>query len=83
MVKPMTGRDLILYILNNNLEDELVFKDGKFLGFLSIAQFAEKHNVGEETVRLWVDFGYVESAIVYDEVYIPCNASIKYPDEEV
>jgi hypothetical protein len=74
----MTGKDLILYILNNNLEDEPVFKDGHFLGFLSIAQFAEKHRVGEETVRLWVNFGYVESVIVYDEVYIPCNASIKY-----
>ena len=28
----MTGRDLIIYILTNNLENEFVFKDGKFIG---------------------------------------------------
>lgn len=31
----MTGRDLILYILMNNLEDEPVFEEGKFIGFVT------------------------------------------------
>ena len=78
----MTGRDLILYILKNNLEDKPVFDNGRFLGFLSISEFAAKHNVGNETVRLWVNLGYVDAVIVYDEVYIPHNAKIKNPDEE-
>ena len=78
----MNGRDLILYILKNNLENEQVFKDGRFLGFLSSAEFAEKWDVGEETVRLWVNLGYVDGLIIYDELYIPYNAEIKEPKQE-
>lgn len=48
----MTGRDLILYILANNLENEPVFKNGKFIGFDTEESFAAKHNVGIETVRI-------------------------------
>lgn len=79
----MTGRELIIYILENKLENEPVFKDGRFLGFLTASEFAEKWDVGEETVRLWVDLGYVDGMIVYDEIYIPCNAKIKEPKKVV
>ena len=75
----MTGRELILYILENNLENVKVFDNGRFLGFLTVAEFAAKWDVGVETVRLWVDLGYVDGMIVYDELYIPCNAKIKEP----
>lgn len=75
----MTGRDLIVYILENKLENEQVFKDGRLLGFYTAAEFACKWDVGEETVRMWVNLGYVDAVIVYDEMYIPCNAKIKEP----
>lgn len=75
----MTGRDLIVYILENKLENEQVFKDGRLLGFYTAAEFAKKWDVGEETVRLWVNLNYVDAVIVYDEMYIPCNARIKEP----
>ena len=78
----MTGRDLILYILKNNLENEDVFKDGRFLGFLSAAEYAELKDVGEETVRLWVNLGYIKGVIIYDEIYIPYNAEIIEPKQE-
>lgn len=73
----MTGRDLIVYILENKLENEQVFKDGRFLGFYTAAEFAKKWDVGEETVRAWVDLGFVDAVIIYDEIYIPYNARIK------
>lgn len=76
------GRDLIIYILKNNMENKPVFEDGRFLGFLSLAEFAEKWDVGEETVRLWVNLGYVDALIIYDEIYIPYNAEIKEPKQE-
>jgi hypothetical protein len=79
----LTGRDLILYILQNNLENEPVFNDGRFLGFLSAAEFAKKWDVGEETVRMWVNFGYVKGLVIYDELYIPYNAEIIKPGQEV
>lgn len=78
----LNGRDLIVYILQNNMENEPIFKDGRFLGFLSLAEFAERWDVGEETVRLWITLGYVEGLIIYDEIYIPYNATIKEPKRE-
>ena len=47
----MTGRDLIIYILENGLEDEPVFKDGKFIGFITTGEAAVQCNVlrGERT----------------------------------
>jgi len=64
------------------MENKPVFEDGRFLGFLSLAEFAEKWDVGEETVRLWVNLGYVDALIIYDEIYIPYNAEIKEPKQE-
>lgn len=75
----MTGRELILYILENKLEDELVFENGRFLGFVTAEEYAMMKDVGEETVRLWVNLGYIDGIIIYDELYIPGNAQIKEP----
>lgn len=46
----MTGRDLILYILKNNLEDEPVYKDGTFIGFVPVHEAAAKMGVGSATI---------------------------------
>ena len=51
----MTGKELILYILENNLEDSEIFKDGRFLDFLTVSEAAVKFNVGEATVKTWLD----------------------------
>lgn len=70
----MTGRDLIIYILQNKLEDEPVFKDGKFIGYLTPGEAAEKLGVGEATIYAWVALGMLEGAAVTDKVYIPASA---------
>lgn len=46
----MTGRDLIIYILANGLEDEEVFQDGKFIGFVTAGEAAAKLGVGVATI---------------------------------
>lgn len=66
----MTGRQLILYILENNLEDELVFKDGKFIGFMSLEEAAVRFNVGVATVKAWVDLGVIKGYTVNEGTYI-------------
>ena len=38
----MTGRDLIIYILENGLEDKEVLDGGKILGFETLYGLAEK-----------------------------------------
>lgn len=70
----MTGRDLIIYILSNNLENEPVFKDGKFLGFKTLEEVAVEQSVGIETVRLWAVMGMLECVKISDEfILIPAN----------
>lgn len=67
----MTGRELIVYILNNHLEDEPVYKDGTFVGFISEMEFASEMKVGPETVRAWADMGMINSMYIGDHLYIP------------
>ena len=69
----MTGRDLIVYILENGLEDEVVFSDGRFLGFVSEGEVAKKMMVGVATVRVWVDEGILPGVHIGDHIYIPSN----------
>ena len=70
----MTGRDLILYILANGLEDKPVFEDGKFIGFVTIGEAAEKLEVGIATVSVWISQKRLESAVVGNAIYIPVSS---------
>lgn len=70
----MTGRDLIVYILKNNLEDEPIFKDGKFIGFITADEAAEKLNVGTATVLAWLNRGMLEGAVIGDSIYIQADS---------
>lgn len=70
----MTGRELIIYILKNNLENEPVFKDGKFIGYITAREAAAKMNVGEATVEALVSMGRIEGTYfktLKDGLYIP------------
>lgn len=69
----MTGRDLIIYILKNGLEDKPVFKDGKFIGFVTTEEAAVKKQVGQATILAWVDLGFMEGVTVSPGVYIPVD----------
>ena len=69
----MTGRDLIIYILSNNLEDEPVFKDGKFMGFFTVDEAAAIMMVGSATVRAWAELGMIDAVHPVDNVYIPAT----------
>lgn len=69
----MTGKDLIIYILANNLENEPIFKDGKFIGFVTAGEVAAKMNVGVATVYVWIQQKRIESFIIGDMVYISAD----------
>ena len=78
----MTGKDLIIYILQNNLEDEQIFVDGKFIGFITVEEAAVKFGVGPETVRIWVELGYLTGIHSGRETYILANAKLKIVAQE-
>ena len=66
----MTGRDLIIYILTNKLEDQPIFEDGKLLGFMTVKEAALKHNVGTETINAWIKLGKLKYIMLNSTVYI-------------
>lgn len=66
----MTGKDLIIFILQHNLENEEIFKDGRLLGFKTVSETAMRLGVGEATVRTWVALGKLNAVYIGDVVYI-------------
>ena len=70
----MTGRDLIVYILQNGLEDKPVFEDGRLLGFMTEIEAAICFDVGCATVQVWADNGYLDSIRIGNTLYIPANS---------
>ena len=76
----MTGRDLILYILSNGLENEPVFKNGKFIGFITDAEAAEKLDVGVATVWAWVAQGRLDGTYfktMHEGMLVPANCKLE------
>lgn len=68
----MTGRELITYILENHLEDEPVFQNGTFIGYVSDVKFAEMLGVGVATIHAWIMLGRVKDAIMIgDTMFVP------------
>lgn len=80
----MTGREFILYILTNNLENEQLFdKDGTFIGFMTIEEAAVKFGVGSSTVNTWILLGRLRAVMIGNKMYIPVNAELKEVSDAV
>lgn len=77
----MTGRDLIVYILSNNLENEPVFKDGKFIGCITAGEAAAKMGVGVATILTWIGQGRLEGTLINEDVVL-VRADCKLLSEE-
>lgn len=63
----MTGRDLIIYILENKLESE------RILNLMTIDEAAVKYNVGPATIRVWLDYDVISGIKLGDTIYILYN----------
>lgn len=66
----MTGRELVLYILENGLEDEPVYQNGRLLGFMSVNDAAVELNVGPATIKAMIKQQMLEG-IYINGLYIP------------
>lgn len=78
----MTGRDLICYILENNLENRPVVQNGKLCGFLTAEEAAVKFNVGIATIYAWYELGVIDGFTLYGNLFVPSMAkpSTEYGD---
>ena len=62
----MTGRDLIIFILENNLENTEI----DLTGYIPIEDFANMYGVGTETVKVWIKLGQTPAVKIADQYYI-------------
>jgi hypothetical protein len=76
------GREWIIYILENGLENEPIYEDGKLLGFMDEVEAAMKFDVGYSTIRTWYQFGYLKGVTIGGTLYIPANAEDPRPKIE-
>ena len=76
----MTGRDLILFILENKLEDESVIKDGVFMWLMSEDEVAAKFGTGVSTIRVYNTLGMLDGIQIKDKLYFLRN--VKNPVEK-
>ena len=70
----MTGRDLIIYILENGLEDKEVLDGGKIIGFETLYGLAEKKDTGVETIFALCKMRDVPTVLINNKVCIPVFA---------
>lgn len=68
----MTGRELIIYILENNLENEEIFSGDtvNLPGLLTLEEAAVKMNTGISTVRTLYTLGKIEGCRIGGQIYI-------------
>lgn len=78
----MTGKELIIYILKNNLENEEIFKNGKITGFLTTEEAAAKWGVGVETIKMWNSISIIDGISIGKTIYIPKNATINFTKDK-
>lgn len=68
----MTGRELIIYILENNLENEEMFSGDtvNLPGLLTLKEAAVKMNTGISTVRTLYMLGKIKGCRIGGKIYI-------------
>lgn len=71
----MTGREMIIYIMQNNLEDEIVLKDGFFTGFIDENEAAVKLGVGVETIKAWYALNWLSGIKIGEKLYFRKDVS--------
>lgn len=65
----MTGRELIIYILDNHLEDEIVLKDNSVVGLMNEEETAARFGVGVATVNAWYTCGMIKGTKIGDSIF--------------
>lgn len=71
----MTGKELIIYILQNDLENEVVIKDGIFVWLMNEEEAAVKFEVGVAQIKAWYMCGMLSGTKIGDHLYFLRNCN--------
>lgn len=89
MAKPeVTGRELIIYILSNHLENSRMLVNGHLIAagndFMIDEKVASTLGVGMATVKVWYENDYFEGAFREDgTIYVPKDEIIRILSEKL
>ena len=78
----MTGKELVMYILQNDLENEIVIKDGIFIWLMDEEEAAAKFNVGVSTIRAWYICRMLSGTKIGDRLYFLRNVNDPRKDDK-
>ena len=78
----MTGKELIMYILRNDLENEIVVKDGVFVWLMDEDEAAVKFDVGVSTIRAWYICGMLSGTKIGGRLYFLRNIGDPRKDDK-
>lgn len=73
----MTCKELMLYILANDLENELVFDHGRFIGFMTIDEVALQMNIGIAAVCALIEQEMLDHICVGNALFVPANFKVE------
>lgn len=76
----MTGKDLIVYILENNLMDEPICKDGTFIGYIPIGKAAEEMGMGIAGMKSLLNM-YEVDCVTVGGIFVPYDYKKCIPKE--
>jgi excisionase family DNA binding protein len=66
----MTGRELIIFIMENHLEDTIIFDSDVLPCLMTIDEAAIALNTGRNTVKALYEIGRLPGVKIGDETYI-------------
>lgn len=78
----MTGKELIMYILENNLENEIVIKDGIYIWLMNEEEAAVKFNVGVAQIKAWYICGMLSGTKIGEHLYFLRNVNDPRKDDK-
>lgn len=70
----MTGKELVMYILENDLLDKEVVEDNKPIFLMTLEEASCKFDVGPMTIRVWVSENKIDYCTIGCNLYIYTNA---------
>lgn len=70
----MTGRDIMMFILENHLEDVDLLNAEEIPNFVTVEKAAVNFGVGTAVVQAWLDKGMLDYVLIANRVFIPENA---------
>lgn len=67
----MTGKDLIIYILDQNLENKILFDDkNNLIGYISAEKASTEYNTNIETIKMLYERNIIRGFTIDDSLYI-------------